>query len=271
MCLYLRVFLAMGSLLTLWEIGHAQPQPASADSSQQRFEAVDSLPWQTVFFDSFTYDWRQQWTLDGELATLTHSAQGLDFLAGPVWKDDAHHAVLWTKQPFTGDLRIDYTYTKLDTSWKGVTILYVQATGSDAPGYPADITQWADQRAVPTMSKYFRHMHSLHISYAAHGGSLETDYIRARRYLPERVDGLAGTALPEDYFDTGLFDTGVPHQITVIKKGDDFFMYIRNPSQTYLCHWKLGDFPPITEGRIGLRHMYTRGARYQDFRISQLK
>ncbi|RMG70963.1 MAG: DUF1961 family protein [Bacteroidetes bacterium] len=235
------------------------------------FWQLEQLPWETVFFDSFTSDWQNQWTLDGELATLTHSAQGLDYYAGTKWKDDAHHAVLWTKQSFAGDLRIDYTYTRLDTSRRGVNILYVQATGSGAEGYEADISQWADKRVVPTMSKYFRHMNSLHISYAAHGGSIEKDYIRARRYLPEREKGLAGTAIPEDYFDTGLFDTGVPHEITVIKKGDDFFMYIRNPSQTYLCHWKLGDFPPITEGRIGLRHMYTRGARYQNFRISHLK
>ncbi len=238
--------------------------------SQGRFFQVRNQPWKTVFFDSFDSDWQNQWTLDGKKATISHSSEGMDYHAGSKWKDDAHHAVLWTKQSFKGDLRIDYTYTKLDESWKGVNILYVQATGSGAKGYDSDIAQWADKRRVPTMSKYFRHMNTLHISYAAHGGSIESDYVRARRYLPEREKGLAGTALPKDYVDTGLFDTNVPYHITVIKKEGDLFMFVRNEQKELLCHWKLKGFPPITQGRIGLRHMYTRGARYSDFRISQL-
>ena len=73
-----------------------------------------------------------------------------------------------------------------------------------------------------------------------------------------------------DYLETGLFKQGVPHTITVIKHGDDLFMSIGNPDRQFLCHWKTNTAPPILEGRIGLRHMWTRAARYRNFRISQL-
>jgi len=44
-------------------------------------------------------------------------------------------------------------------------------------------------------------------------------------------------------------------------------MLMRNRETELLCHWKNEALPPIVAGRIGLRHMYTRAARYRDFRI----
>lgn len=74
--------------------------------------------------------------------------------------------------------------------------------------------------------------------------------------------------LEPDYFRTGLFATGVPHRITVIKKGQETFMHIKNNEKEMLCHWSNQSSPPIFEGPIGLRHMCTRSARYRDFRVS---
>ena len=34
--------------------------------------------------------------------------------AGPEFRNDAHHMVLWTKDSFEGDLRIEYASTRLD-------------------------------------------------------------------------------------------------------------------------------------------------------------
>ena len=62
----------------------------------------------------------------------------------------------------------------------------------------------------------------------------------------------------------------MPHRITVIKHGNDLFMMIRNANKEYLCHWENTDQPPVTEGAIGLRHMWTRSARYRDFRVSTM-
>ena len=87
--------------------------------------------------------------------------------------------------------------------------------------------------------------------------------------MPGARKGLKGTDLEPDNFRTGLFKTGVPHRITVNKKGNDIYMHIKNDEKERLCHWKNESFPPINEGRIGLRHMYTRGARYRNFRVSQ--
>lgn len=111
-------------------------------------------------------------------------------------------------------------------------------------------------------------MNTYHISYAAFPNNDDTtSYIRARRYMPERI-GLEGTNLKPDYFPSGLFKTGVPHKITVIKNARDLFVRIENAEQTLYCHMANPDLPPITEGRIGLRHMFTRSARYRNLRIS---
>lgn len=237
------------------------------------FVQLSNLDWKEVFNDPCTEDWTTRWTLDGLKATVTNSEQGMDFTAGPDRKDDASHAVLWTRKSFAGDIRLDYEYVKLDPVIEAVTILYIQATGSGAGGYDKDIAKWADQREVPAMAQYFNHMHLYHISCAAFdidNHDPENDYIRARRYMPESPDGLENTHFTPEYYKTGLFKPGVPHTITVIKKGNELFMHIRNKQKEQLCRWSTSAFPPILEGRIGLRHMWTRAARYRNFRIFQL-
>jgi hypothetical protein len=86
--------------------------------------------------------------------------------------------------------------------------------------------------------------------------------------MPER-QGLKGTALKPDYFTPKLFATGVKHHITVIKKNRDLHVRVENPDQVVYCHMPNPDLPVITEGRIGLRHMFTRSARYANLRVSR--
>jgi hypothetical protein len=242
---------------------------------RERFSEITSPDWEEVFFDSGAWDWRNQWSLDGLKSKVTNSENGMNLTAGPVPKEDASHTVLWTKQSFTGDLKIEYEYTRTDEANQFVTILYIQATGSEEEGFPKDISKWADNRTVPAMKIYFNNMNSYHISYAAYGGDAvedDFDYIRARRYMPQLKKGLTNTELHPDVFQrTGLFAPDVPHNITVIKKGNEIFMMIENPDKEYLCHWVNDKHPNITEGRIGLRHMFTRSARYKNFRVSSLK
>jgi hypothetical protein len=248
-------------------IGYSQ---ANNDSLDLKFQALLDTEWQEIFADPFTTDWQNNWFLDGEEATLSNSDHGLDFWAGPNAWDDTSHAVLWTKQSFEGDLRIEYEFTRLDTSVRFVNIIYILATGSGESGFGEDISEWNEYRRIPTMSHYFRNMHTYHISYAAFGTrnhDPEEDYVRARRYMPS-FGGLSNTNLEPDYARTGLFKTGVPHKITIIKKGDEIFMHVTNNEQSRLFYWKNDKFPPVLEGRIGLRHMYTRGSRYADFRVS---
>jgi hypothetical protein len=46
-------------------------------------------------------------------------------------------------------------------------------------------------------------------------------------------------------------------------------MRIENDQQVYHCKMSNTALPTVTEGRVGLRHMYTRSARYKNFRISE--
>lgn len=244
-----------------------QPSPDPV-KDMAAFEQAAAKTWAEVFSDPGSGDWKQHWFLDGEIGTVKTSPDGMVLTGGPEFKNDAHHLVLWTRNSFEGDLKIEYDYTRLDEETRCVTILYIQATGSGKGPYHQDITQWNDLRKVPAMDTYFNHMHSYHLSYAAFPNTADTTpYIRARRYMPEGKM-IKGTELKPDYVSTGLFATGVPHKITVVKKARDLFIRIENADQTFHGHMTNPTLPIITEGRIGLRHMFTRSARYRNFRIS---
>jgi hypothetical protein len=262
-----------GLLLPIPSDCAAAERVAAGPSDAELFREAEKADWKTVMADPGTGDWKEHWTLDGEKARISTGEKGMNFHAGPEFGNDAHHAVLWTRQSFRGDLRVDYEYTRLDDAKRGaVTILYVLATGSGRGRYEKDISKWADLRRVPSMKIYFNNMNTLHLSYAAFQfradvGEKTSDYVRARRYMPLKGKGLKGTALEPDYSDTGLFERGVPHAITVIKRGREVFMRVRNKDKQTFFHWK-NTLDPVSEGRIGLRHMYTRAARYRDFRVS---
>ncbi|WP_242067890.1 YesU family protein [Cyclobacterium marinum] len=264
-----RNIMAIGlSVLITFAVNLAFAQ--TEDKGMENFIELSDSKWEEVFYDSCTEDWKNNWSLDGKEAKITNQKNGMNFSAGPEAFNDAHHAVLWTKQDFPGDLKIEYEYTRTDKELRMVTILYIQATGSGKPGFDEDISLWADKRTVPSMKSYFNNMNTYHISYAAFGTDNTIpgkDYIRGRRYM---ASGLGGTALDNEYKNTGFFSPGVPHQITIIKRDREIYMHIKNEQKEMLCHFVNSKFPPITEGKIGLRHMYTRGARYKNFKVSQL-
>ena len=86
--------------------------------------------------------------------------------------------------------------------------------------------------------------------------------------IRDRKQGLKGTELKPDYSTPNLFATGVKHRITVIKQDRYLYMRVENPDQVAYFHMINPDLPVISEGRIGLRHMFTRSARYANFRVS---
>ena len=240
-------------------------------SERARFDVLSSLDWQPTLVMQPDEDWSRQWFLDGEYATVNHRGGVLDFAAGPIAGDDAHHAVLWTRQSFSGDVKIEYDWTKLDRARSYVNILYVQASGEPAAGFAEDIAQWADERRIPKMSAYFGSMNTLHISYSATALQGAQEYVRARRYEPAKGVTLERTDLAPDYFSPGLFQRmGEVHHITVIKHGDDLFLDARTQERACLFHWRLDQARPVKHGRIGLRHMYTRHSSYRGFRVSTL-
>jgi hypothetical protein len=241
-------------------------------ADRKAFERAAQPQWQEVFFDSGTENWTDNWFLDGEVGTVENTSAGMELTAGPEWGNGRHHMVLWSRAEFEGDLKIEFEFTRLDSEQRGVNIIYIQATGSNEGEYKQDIAEWQELRTTPAMSLYFNNMHTYHISFAASPGTAD-EYVRARRYIPggSGVEGLDNTDLELDYFtrDLNLFSPGVPHKFTIIKHAKALFMRIENPDGVYFFHWENTGAPPITEGRIGLRHMTTRSARYKNFRVSK--
>ncbi|NND08663.1 MAG: DUF1961 family protein [Saprospiraceae bacterium] len=245
----------------------------TTESQKGAFDKLRAESWQQVFFDDGSEDWQEQWSLDGLRGMVKNTKEGMVFSAGPIRGDNGSHNVLWTKSSFEGDIKIEFDYTRLDDISYAVNILYIQATGIGEYPYVADIMQWANLREVPYMNRYFRHMNLLHISYAAYPlkeGS-NPDYVRARRY-PVRPGQSFGkdTRLSPDYENTGLFQPGVGYHFICIKKGDQLFLQVSNDEVARLFAWDTSTFESITEGRVGIRHMYTRAARYANVSISVL-
>lgn len=257
-------------LLSVVLVASAVCAGADEDAEERAaFQKAADRSWREVFADEGTGDWKKKWFLDGEVGKVSNGPEGMTLTAGPEFKDDAHHMVLWTRDSFEGDLKIEYDYTRLDGERRCVTILYIQATGSGRDSFGEDIATWSELRKVPAMKTYYNHMNTYHVSYAAFGntGKDQTSYIRGRRYMPHRT-GLKGTELNPDYRFDSLFETGVKHHITVIKRDRDLHLRIENPDGVRYCHLHNAKLPVITEGRVGLRHMFTRSARYRNFRIS---
>lgn len=246
---------------------------ASTANEPTAFEQVNNAAWQRVMFDAGDKDWQKHWLVDGLVGTVENTSKGMHIKAGPEAKNHAHHIVLWTKQSFSGDIKVEFEFTRTDEASRYVSILYLFATGEQTPGFEKDIMDWADYRNEPYMRHYFDNMNAYHISYAAFGPGRPDDpkdYIRARRYLPLANKGLADTALEGDNFNTGFFETGVPHKIIVIRKGGDLWMQVTTAAQSQTYHWTTTSHPEITEGRIGLRHMFTRTAVYKNFAVYNL-
>lgn len=242
-------------------------------SRESEFERALSLPWKQVFTDGCTTDWQKKWFLDGEQAQLINSPEGMSFFAGKCLYNDASHAVLWTKQSFSGDIRIEYDFTRLDTlsAPNNVNIIYLLAEGSGLGEYTKDIHEWKSLRKVPSMDIYFNHMSAYHISYAVNGaGGTEKNYLRARRYIPETGKGLQGTALIPEYTNIPFFKPGVKHHITIVKYRSMIYMMVKNSERKTLYYFNTASQPDISSGRIGLRQMWKRDSRYANFTVYQL-
>jgi len=84
-----------------------EPKPNPAADKAAFEKAAAGAAWAEVFSDSCTADWKEKWFLDGEVGTVTNSPEGMTLTAGPEFRNDAHHMVLWTKDSFEGDLKID--------------------------------------------------------------------------------------------------------------------------------------------------------------------
>lgn len=217
--------------------------------------------------------WKERWFLDGTGGTVTRTPRGLELRAGSEPGEAGGHMVLWTKQEFTGDLELSFRYTRLDEATQFVNIVYLYATGIGEAPYVEDIAQWSDLRRVAKMKTYYENMKLLHLSFAAYGAKGDVQYIRARRYPTLVRDDFPRfdkeTAITPDYPPEGFFQPGLEHLIIINKDGDRLSMFVEAEDKSMTCVWRDARIAEMDHGRIGLRLMATRAARFADFKVSK--
>lgn len=268
-----------GSCLTALALAacHSGPSPVDRLSTGGRGSET------VLFEDSMEKDWHKNWFLDGRKAKLRHRDGGLLFQStssgvSPENKNkyrekfDSHHAVLWTKEEFSGDIRISYEFTPIATSW--ANLLYIHARGIGVPPYVEDIHTWKDMREVASMDKYFNYMNLLSLSLRRE--------IRCRRYPWNDVgrdmmrydDNLVEPMVDHD----GLED-GKTYRLVVDKREKSCTLRIQEIGSTeYLVDytWDLSNpsaerrTPFVTKGRIGLRQMGGNEVIYRNFQVTRL-
>lgn len=241
---------------------------------------VHAAPGTVLFEDSMLDNWQKNWFLDGKRAILGHTDEGLWFFCTPSGVDkgvnrakfDAHHAVLWTKQEFEGDIRITYDFAK-----RGTSLLYIQAQGIGQPPYEKDIFAWKNLREVASMEKYFEYMTLRSLSFR--------ENIRFKRYpwkdpfKGEDYQNLFVKPIIEYEGEHGNVDVEQFCHVLVESKKDSLRLRIEdanNPENGIDHTWNASaDADPrqpvfTRKGRIGLRNMGGCWARYANIKVTQL-
>jgi hypothetical protein len=118
-------FICIAAMFVLSVFGE---ENVAKSQQSEKFHALENAAWEEVLFDPCTDEWSDQWFLDGERATVRSTEKGMFFSGGPIVNDSSCHAVLWTKESFSGDIKIEYEYTRMDSEKDaGVNILYILA------------------------------------------------------------------------------------------------------------------------------------------------
>ena len=225
--------------------------------------------WSMVYSHTTGTDVQLHWFLEGDEARVTATRDGFVFSAGATLNDPASHAVLWSNAEYSGDLTIEYDYTRLDEMMDAtsVNILYIQATGTGERHMPIDIRMSSDSRSVPWMRSYFLNMNLLHISYAATGPN-RANYVSARRYPASSTESFnSETQISPVFENVALFQPGVTYHIRATKTDSELRFVVTDHQSNTEFVWDISGLRPLTKGRIGFRHMWGRSSRYENIRI----
>lgn len=267
----LPILTMMTLLITAWQ--------TQADDRPSPAEAVNIL-----FEDSMSGDWRDQWFLDGQKATITQDENGLHFEAGsepniqqrkdesPELRElfDSYHAVLWTEQEFEGEIGLSFEMTR--TSGGFTFLLYMLAQGVGWEPYPEDITEWNDLRAIPSMYRYHDGMNLTCVTFR--------QQIRLRRYpwKNEAGQGFNDTRIGE-FIQYDRIPVGNTYHVDIELRTETLRIRLEevgNPDNVVDRTFNRVDDldprrpAPSTRGRIGIRHMIGTGVRYRNVQVRQL-
>jgi hypothetical protein len=186
-------------------------------------------------------------------------------------KFDSHHAVLWTRQEFEGDIRITYEWDPIETGW--ANLIYLQARGIGTGPYAEDIHAWREDRKVASMDKYFNYMNLLSLSLRGE--------IRCKRYPwndVERDMSYADTLVEPMAPHAGL-PAGKTYLIMIEKRKTSCRLTIHEKEsgkEVIDFTWDLSNPSPerkapyVTQGRIGLRQMGGNKVIFRDFKVTRL-
>lgn len=241
---------------------------------RHNFANALNAPWIETLHDEGIDNWHEHWFLDGRKGEVTNTPEGMHFSAGPTI-EDASHAVLWSRESFAGNIKLQFDFTRTDTLNRFVNIVFLQATGTGDGSYQKDITKWSDLRETPSMKTYFNNMNLLHVSFAAYGAkeeySVDASYIRARRYPTSLFGGsFQAMGLKPDFLNTNLFHSGVSYHLVFIKTEEELFMNVRSDEIDRLFRWDLTQVPNVSKGRIGFRLMNQRSSLFKNISVCQL-
>jgi len=260
-----------GAALLLISCGTEKPMKTPAPTDQPNASTV-------LFEDPMTGNWRENWFVDGRHATVENRDDGLYFSGGTVTKSDdpedyhAHHAVLWTKREFEGDVRISFETKRVDPGIYGNVLIYIQAQGIGVPPYEKDIYAWRELREVPAMNKYFNYMSLLSVSLRKE--------LRCKRYPWNDVErDIAFEPLIEPMHDWHGMVEHKWFRFVIEKRQHSLTFRSYDPDSGQLlteCTWDTSTNPAeqrprsVEAGRIGLRHMSTKQSIYRNFTVSRL-
>ena len=207
--------------------------------------------------------------LDGMEARIVPTEDGgYDFISGSIPSVDSGHGVLWTKEEYSGDVEIEFDYTRLDEKdEESVTacLLYFHAEGNGDGPYDRDISKWNLLRTIPAMNLYFGHMRLYHISFAAFDRRFEPhSYVRGRIY---KAGELEGTNLSPDYLPGDFFTTGLKYHITAGVKGSTLYFKAEREGKTLSASWEIPEGSRRNHGRIGMRQMSSRSSHIENMTI----
>jgi len=277
-----RRFTSLILIFTLLIFVTAVPLPGKGNLADRLDAEAESPDYQktksdVLFEDSMMDNWQEKWFLDGQKATIEHRKQGLYFSGGTVTKSEdpenyhAHHAVLWTKKVFEGDLLISYEMTRIDSSDYGNSLLYIQAQGIGKGPYSKNIVEWNELRKIPMMSHYFENMDLISISFRQN--------LRCKRYPWKDSEGewYPKRGLIEPMVDYIGMIPGKKYDVEIEKRASSVTLRLYESQTKKLLTnytWDTTLVPEelaaIQKGRIGLRHMSTKQFVYQNFKVEQL-
>lgn len=211
--------------------------------------------WTLAFDDPGSGGWSGKYDLHGPPCAQASNVGGIR-LRSCASEDDS--LILWTRQRFDGDMKVEYDYRILSnlSPTQEIASALLIGTGDGATGLPADFAAWT----VPFDQGRYQNTNTLWMNYA-YQNPASGDPLRIRLRRNPGYNNL-GDAPPEF-----PFNVGTTYHIVVEKVGSNFTVSVTGPSGTRSHTWSNSSIGGITGGYVGFRNMHFRETLISNVRI----